>query len=242
MRNVKLLVEYEGTRYYGWQEQAGKPTVAGQLRDAIEAICGERPELTAAGRTDTGVHALGQCVNFPLESAFPVEQLPMALNSRLPVDIAVRNSEVVDTAFNARYSAMLRHYAYRIRQSLPRGAYQRQYAWGLRETLDISMMQQAADRLIGRHDFRAFGRSPRPGGHTIRNVRRLKVTAEGDWVTIAVAADAFLYGMVRRIAGALVEVGRQRRSPGWVDELLNGATTGLRPAPAQGLVQVAVEY
>jgi tRNA pseudouridine38-40 synthase len=242
MRNIKLIVEYEGTRYHGWQEQAGKPTVEGELKAAISALCGERPELTAAGRTDAGVHAMGQCVNFPLESALPVEQLPMALNSRLPADIAVRAAEVADPAFNARYSAMLRHYAYRIRQSLPRGAYQRQYAWGLHETLDIARMQQAAEKLIGRHDFRAFGRSPRPGGHTIRDLRRLEVHAQGEWVTIAVAADAFLYGMVRRIAGALVEVGRQRRAPLWVEELLNGSTTGLRPAPAQGLVQVAVEY
>ena len=242
MRNIKLIVEYEGTRYHGWQEQAGKPTIEGEVKGAIHALCGERPELTAAGRTDAGVHALGQCVNFSLDSAFPIEQLAMALNSRLPVDIAVRRAEVVDPAFNARYSAMVRRYAYRIRQSLPRGAYQRQYAWGLRETLDITRMQEAGEKLIGRHDFRAFGRSPRPGGHTIRDVRQLDVLAQGDWVTIAVAADAFLYGMVRRIAGALVEVGRQRRSISWVEELLNGSTTGLRPAPAQGVVQVAVEY
>ncbi|HSO93545.1 MAG TPA: tRNA pseudouridine(38-40) synthase TruA [Candidatus Dormibacteraeota bacterium] len=242
MRNIKLVVEYEGTRYHGWQEQAGKATVEGELKSAIVGLSGERPELTAAGRTDAGVHALGQCVNFILEGGFPVEQLAMALNSRLPADIAVRHAEVVDPGFNARYSALLRRYAYRIRQSLPRGAYQRQYAWGLRETLDIARMQAAGEKLIGRHDFRVFGRSPRPGGHTVRNVSELEVRAHGEWVTIAVAADAFLYGMVRRIAGALVEVGRQRRSPGWIEELLNGSTTGLRPAPAQGLVQVAVEY
>lgn len=242
MRNIKLIVEYEGTSYHGWQQQAGQSTVEGELKAAILALFGERPELTAAGRTDAGVHALGQCVNFALEDGLPVEQLPMALNSRLPADIAVRDAEVVDDAFNARYSAKLRRYAYRIRQSLPRGAYQRQYAWGVRETLDIARMQSAGEKLIGRHDFRAFGRSPRPGGHTIRNLSQLEVRAQAEWVTIAVAADAFLYGMVRRIAGALVEVGRQRRQLGWVDELLNGSTTGLRPAPAQGLVQVAVEY
>lgn len=242
MRNIKLIVEYEGTRYHGWQEQVGKATVEGELKSAILALSGERPELTAAGRTDAGVHALGQCVNFVLEGGFPVDQLPMALNGRLPADIAVRHAEVVEPAFNARYSALLRRYAYRIRQSLPRGAYQRQYAWGLRETLDVPRMQEAGERLIGRHDFRAFGRSPRPGGHTVREVRQLDVLAQGEWVTIAVAADAFLYGMVRRIAGALVEVGRQRRSTSWIEDLLNGSTTGLRPAPAQGLVQVAVEY
>ena len=240
--NVKLVLEYEGTRYHGWQAQACTPTVEAALREAIHDLTGESPLLTAAGRTDAGVHALGQVVNFYLERAFPVEQLPGALNARLEPDIAVRHAEAVDESFNARYSARARLYAYRIRQALPRAAYQRQYAWGLHDTLDVSAMQAAADRLTGRHDFRAFGRSPRPGGHTVRNVREVKVSGAGDWVTIAVAADAFLYGMVRRIAAALVDVGRGRQPLEWIDSLLGGSTTGLRLAPAQGLVQVAVEY
>lgn len=242
MRNIKLLVEYEGTRYHGWQEQAGQATVEGALKAAIQSLTGESPELTAAGRTDAGVHALGQCVNFRLAGPFQIEQLPGALNSRLAADIAVRHAEVVDDAFNARYSARLRRYAYRIRQALPRGAYQRQYAWGLRDRLDLSRMQAAGFRLEGRHDFKAFGSSPRPGGHTVRRVDDLTVSQQGDWLTIAVGADAFLYGMVRRMTGALVEVGRGRRSLEWIDELLTGSSTGLRPAPAVGLVQVSVEY
>jgi tRNA pseudouridine38-40 synthase len=240
--NVKLVLEYEGTRYHGWQAQAGAPTVEAALRDAIHDLTGESPVLTAAGRTDAGVHALGQVVNFRLDREFPVQQLPGALNARLAPDIAVRHAEPVDESFNARYSARARLYAYRIRQALPRGAYQRQYAWGVHDTLDVAAMQAAAERLIGRHDFRAFGRSPRPGGHTVRHVHEVKVSGAGDWVTIAVAADAFLYGMVRRIAGALVDVGRRRQPLEWIDSLLGGSTAGLRLAPAQGLVQVAVEY
>jgi tRNA pseudouridine38-40 synthase len=239
---VKVVLEYEGTRYHGWQAQAGAPTVEGALRDAIHDLTGESPVLTAAGRTDSGVHALGQVVNFRLEREFPVQQLPGALNARLAPDIAVRHAEAVDESFNARYSARARLYAYRIRQALPRGAYQRQYAWGLHDTLDVAAMQAAGDRLAGKHDFRAFGRSPRPGGHTVRHVHEVKVSGAGDWVTIAVAADAFLYGMVRRIAGALVDVGRRRQPLEWIDSLLGGSTTGLRLAPAHGLVQVAVEY
>jgi tRNA pseudouridine38-40 synthase len=240
--NVKLVIEYEGTRYHGWQAQAGTPTVEAALRDAIRDLTGESPVLTAAGRTDAGVHALGQVVNFRLEGEFPVRQLPGALNARLAPDIAVRHAEVMDESFNARYSARARLYAYRIRQALPRGAYQRQYAWGLRDTLDLTAMQAAGDRLAGTHDFRAFGRSPRPGGHTVRHVHELQVRGTGDWVTIAVAADAFLYGMVRRIAGALVDVGRRRQPLEWIDSLLQGSTAGLRLAPPQGLVQVSVEY
>ena len=240
--NVKLVVEYEGTRYHGWQAQTGAPTVEATLRAAIQSLTGESPVLTAAGRTDAGVHALGQVVNFRLDSDFPIQQLPGALNARLAPDIAVRHAEAVDESFNARYSARARLYAYRIRQALPRGAYQRQYAWGLHDTLDVTAMQAAGDRLAGKHDFRAFGRSPRPGGHTVRHVHQVKVSGAGEWVTIAVTADAFLYGMVRRIAGALVDVGRRRQPIEWIDALLGGSTTGLRLAPPQGLVQVAVEY
>jgi tRNA pseudouridine38-40 synthase len=241
--NVKLVLEYEGTRYHGWQAQAGAPTVEAALRGAITSLTGESPVLTAAGRTDAGVHALGQVVSFRLERLnIPILELPGALNARLPQDIAVRRADAVDDAFNARYSARARRYAYRIRQALPRGAYERQYAWGLRDNLDLSAMQAAGHKLEGTHDFRAFGRSPRPGGHTVRRVHDVTVSALGEWVTIAVAADAFLYGMVRRIAGALVDIGRRKRGLEWIDELLAGSTTGLRLAPPHGLVQVAVEY
>jgi tRNA pseudouridine38-40 synthase len=240
--NVKLTLEYDGTRYHGWQAQSGAPTIEAALRAAIADLTGESAVLTAAGRTDAGVHALGQVVNFNLEKPFPVEQLAGALNARLAPDIAVRRAELVEDGFNARYSARARLYAYRIRQALPRGAYQRQYAWGLRDRLDLEAMRAAAERLEGRHDFRAFGRSPRPGGHTIRNVYGISVSGLGEWVTIAVAADAFLYGMVRRIARALVEVGRRKRSLDWIDGLLDGSSIGPQPAPPQGLVQVGVQY
>ena len=240
--NVKLTVEYEGTRYHGWQAQAGALTIEAALSEAIHDLTGESPALRAAGRTDAGVHALGQVVNFTLQQPFPVAQLPGALNARLAPDIAVRSAELVDDAFDARYSARARLYAYRIRQALPRGAYQRQYAWGLRDRLDVAAMQAAGKRLEGTHDFRAFGRSPRPGGHTVRRIYDITVNGTGDWITIAVAADAFLYGMVRRIAGALVDVGRRRRPLEWIDELMNGSTVGLRLAPPHGLVQVGVEY
>jgi len=240
--NIKLVLEYEGTGYHGWQAQSGAPTIEAELRAAIAGLTGETPALTAAGRTDAGVHALGQVVNFRLERDFPVQQLPGALNAHLPRDIAVRSAEIVDESFNSRYSARARVYAYRIRQGLPRQAYQRQYAWGLHEQLDLAAMQAAGERLEGRHDFRAFGHSPRPGGHTVRQVHDVTVSALGEWVTIAVAADAFLYGMVRRIAGALVDIGRRKHTIDWIDALLGGSSDGLRLAPPQGLVQVGVQY
>lgn len=243
MPNVKLTLEYEGTRFHGWQRQPGVTrTVEGALGAALEDLTGEGPKLAAAGRTDSGVHALGQCVSFRLERPFPIAHLPAALNARLMPDIAVVAAEVVDDHFHARYSARLRRYAYRIRQSVPKGAYERQYAWCLPDRLDVAAMRTAAVRIEGRHDFRAFGRSPRPGGHTVRLIHSIRVEEQAGWVTIAVAADAFLYGMMRRIAGVLVEIGRRRRPLEWIDGVLSGSAAGVRPAPAQGLVQVAVEY
>lgn len=241
-QNIKLVLEYEGTNYHGWQAQPGAPTVEGVLRSALVSLTGESPVMIAAGRTDAGVHALGQVVSFRLEKPFPVDQLAGALNARLPRDIAVRNAQAVDQAFSARYSAKVRRYAYRIRHGVPREAYQRQYAWGLHDQLNVDAMRAAAEQLEGTHDFRAFGRSPRPGGHTVRRVHEVTVNAIGEWVTIAIAADAFLYGMVRRIAAALIDVGLGRRSAAWISSLLDGSAVAQRLAPAQGLVQVGVEY
>lgn len=241
--NVKLVIEYDGTGFHGWQVQPGTTrTVEGVLRSAIADLTGEAVHLTAAGRTDAGVHALGQCVNFPLSGGFRIEHLAAALNARLSPDIVVRQLEVVPDSFHARYSAKTRSYAYRIRQVMPRGAYQRQYAWSVKGPLDLQAMRQAGERLQGRHDFRAFGRSPLPGGHTVRSVHRVVIEGQEEWVTLLVSADAFLYGMMRRIAAALVEVGRRARPLEWIDELLAGTATSLRPAPAQGLIQMGVEY
>jgi tRNA pseudouridine38-40 synthase len=244
--NVKLVLEYDGSRFHGWQQQPGLArTVEGSLRAALQSLTGEAPALIAAGRTDAGVHALGQCVSFRLESHFPLERLPAALNARLAPDAAARTAELVDDAFDARRSAQRRHYAYRIRQSVRKAAYQRQYAWAVSDSLDLQAMRAAARRLVGTHDLRAFGRSPRAEGHTVRRIHELSVDASGrggEWVTITVVADAFLYGMVRRIAGALVAVGRGRRPPEWIDDLLLGTAASPEPAPPQGLVQLRVEY
>ena len=244
--NVKLVLEYDGTRFHGWQDQPGAArTVEGSLKAALRSLTGEEPVIAAAGRTDAGVHALGQCVSFRLEKPFPLDRLPAALNARLAPDAAARTAEPVDDAFHARRSAQRRHYAYRIRQAVRKPAYERQYAWAVPEALDLDAMRAAARRLNGTHDFRAFGRPPRSEGHTVRRIHELRVEAggrDGEWVTITVVADAFLYGMVRRIAGALVAVGRGRRTAAWIDDLLQGSAEGPEPAPPQGLVQLRVDY
>jgi tRNA pseudouridine38-40 synthase len=242
--NVKLVLEYDGSGFHGWQAQAAPiRTVEGVLTAAIRDLTGESVHLAAAGRTDAGVHALGQCVNFQLAGGFPLDHLAPALNARLSPDVVVREAQVVPDGFHARFSARSRSYAYRIRQIAPRGAYQRQYAWSVPGPLDVEAMHAAGERLQGRHDFGSFGRSPLPGGHTVRSVHRVAVNGQDEWVTLLVSADAFLYGMMRRIAAALVAVGRRTRPLEWIDELISGAAmTSLRPAPAAGLVQMGVEY
>jgi tRNA pseudouridine38-40 synthase len=244
--NVKLVLEYDGTRFHGWQEQPGSArTVEGSLRAALRSLTGEAPLIAAAGRTDAGVHALGQAVSFRLEKPFPVDRLPAALNARLAPDAAARTAELVDDTFHARRSAQRRHYAYRIRQRVRKPAYERQYAWAVPEALELGAMRAAARRLVGTHDFRAFGRSPRAEAHTVRRIHELTVEPggrDGEWMTITVVADAFLYGMVRRIAGALVAVGRGRRPPEWIDDLLQGRAESPEPAPPQGLTQLRVDY
>jgi tRNA pseudouridine38-40 synthase len=242
--NVKLIVEYEGTGFHGWQRQAGETrTVEATLSDAIFGLTGERPVLTAAGRTDAGVHALGQCVNFILEKPFPLEELSGALNARLPDDLAVRSAEQVEDSFHARFSAASRTYSYRIRPSVRRPAYERQYAWGLASGLDLEAMKKAVGLLVGTHDFGAFGRSPRAGGHTVRTVFSAAVEQADADVVITVVANAFLYGMMRAISGALVEVGLGRKPVDWMTALLNRSDgTRVKPAPPQGLVQMGVQY
>jgi tRNA pseudouridine38-40 synthase len=239
MRNIKLTLEYDGTRFHGWQAQPGARTVAGELGTAIATVTGERPRLAAAGRTDAGAHSLGQAVSFPLEHAIDVSRLLPALNSALPDDVAVLGAEVVPEGFHARFSARRRHYRYLVENRKARSALLRDHAWQVRSPLDLDAMREAASALTGRRDLGAFGKDP-AGRNTVRNletvaVRDLAPHLGGALVAFDLTADAFLYGMVRRIVGFLVEVGRGRR-------LSTDGPDGTPVAPARGLYQVAVDY
>jgi tRNA pseudouridine38-40 synthase len=242
MANYKLILEYDGTRYHGWQYQATQPTVEAELRQALRRVTGQEPKLVAAGRTDAGVHALGQCVNFQLAGSMEPDRLPAALNAHLPADIVVRAASRVEDTFHARYSARARHYRYRLSDRLTRPAIGRQYLWYVRRPLDVDPMQTAARALLGRHDLVAFGRSPLPGGSTLRTIHSLEVQRQGDLIEVDAVADAFLYGMMRRLVGALVAVGLGRLAPARVAEALLSGTPLPVSAPAWGLVQVAVRY
>jgi len=254
-----LTLEYDGTDFAGWQIQPRVRTAMGVLTDAIRAVTAETPALTAAGRTDSGAHAHGQVAACTLEREWAPDALRRALNAALPADLAIRSIAVVPEGFNARRDAVERAYRYLIVCRDGRSPVTRRNAWTVRGSLDVDAMRAAAARLVGRHDFAAFGSSPRGGGSTVRHVTAVTVErhALGDatgentaspileTVVITVHADAFLRGMMRSFTGALVKIGRGRATAQWLGSLVDSATQrdpSITIAPARGLHQWSVRY
>lgn len=204
----KLTIEYDGTRYYGWQEQKASRTVAGELRGAAEKFFNERVELAGAGRTDAGVHALAQVVRLKASrSARPVELL-YALNDKLPADISVLKLEETSASFDPRRDALRRYYLYQI--STRRTAFAKKFVWWVRDSVDLQAMSTASALLKGRHDFACFCEHQIDQRSTVVVVEGVEIAQAGDLILFRISASHFLWKMVRRIVGALVEVGRGR--------------------------------
>lgn len=250
MTTMRLVLEYDGTDFHGWQWQPGIRTVEGALRDALLQVTGEQPRMTAAGRTDAGAHSHGQVVGLQLSTSWSPTRLVTALNAVLPADVAVREAVPASDGFHARFDAHSRTYHYVVAARRERSPLLRRYAWQVSGDLDVVAMRRAAALLRGTHDFGAFGRSPMTGGHTVRTVRHIALRHTsflGDTVpalVIEVSADAFLYGMMRGIAGALVAVGRGRLAVAEVEALLTepARIPTITVAPARGLHQWSVTY
>lgn len=248
MQTIKLTVAYDGTAYSGWQYQPQRNTVQGVVEDALNRITGEVIRTVASGRTDAGVHALGQVVSFSTESRLPPEVLQRALNAELPADIAVKCAENAPAGFHATHHALRKRYRYILHDGPVRDVFQLRYAWHCRHRLDADIMDRAAKLLLGTHDFCSFETSGSQRTSTVRTIFDLEVqrgrAGESDLVTTEVEADGFLYNMVRTIVGTLLDVGRGARPASWVAEVLaarNRSAAG-RTAPAQGLFLVRVEY
>jgi tRNA pseudouridine38-40 synthase len=247
---VRLTLEYDGSAFSGWQRQPHARTVEGVLRQALAAVGASPVAMTASGRTDAGAHAHGQVVGLHLSFPWSPERLQAALNATLPADVVVVSAEAAEPGFHARYDALARTYRYVVVPRSDRIAVARHYAWQVRGPLDVGAMRRAAALLIGTHDFAAFGRSPRSGGSTVRTVFRVEVrhvamTPQGGAVVIDVDADAFLYGMMRSFAGALVAIGEGRMSDSELHQLVldpPAQRARLTVAPARGLHQWAVTY
>jgi tRNA pseudouridine38-40 synthase len=251
MTMVRLVLEYDGTDFHGWQAQPSVRTVEGVVRDALLQVTGEQPRLSAAGRTDAGAHSHGQVVGVPLSREWEPARLSTALNAVLPRDVAVRRAELAGDKFHARFDALSRTYRYVVASRDARAPLLRRYSWQITGDLDVDAMRDAAALLRGEHDFRAFGRAPRPGGTTVRTVEDIAMhrvaapDAEGTTsFVIEVRANAFLHGMMRAIAGAVVAVGLRRMTVADLAAMLTDPSSAppVTVAPARGLHQWSVTY
>ena len=252
MRTVKLTVEYDGTDFCGWQIQKNHNcrTVQGEIETALTRIFKKRIPVRGAGRTDAGVHALGQVAHFKTNSLMPVFEILKALNGNLPRDVSIIDVEDVPLSFHAQYGTISKLYRYRVFNRPVRPALDRRFSWHYPYPLNIPAMKAAGSELTGRHDFRSFMASDpardRSQGvrDTRRTMRQVTVKRSGDLITCDFEADGFLYKMVRNIVGTLVEIGSGRFEGGSIKTLLqrkNRCFAG-QTAPPQGLTLVCVYY
>jgi len=238
------VLEYDGSAFSGWQQQAKGRTVEAELKRALREVTGRDHTVYAAGRTDAGAHAEGQVASFHTDGRIAPRRLVAALNARLPDDVAVLSAEEVTDDFHARYSARWRRYRYRYLDRPSRPALERGRCWHVREPLDVAAMAEAARALEGRHDWTSFCSASEPAGDRVREMRSARVARKGAFVELELVAEGFLRGLVRSIAGALAEVGRGERPAEWVGKVLRARDRrqAARTAPAGGLTLMEVIY
>ena len=246
MAHYRIILMYDGTAFKGYQRQKGARTVQGEVEAALTRLKWLGTAITSAGRTDTGVHASGQVIAFDLDWPHSETELGRALNALLPADVAVRSVKLAEAGFHPRYDATARTYQYHIYCQMDRHPLKERFAWRVWPEVDPELLQQAAQVLVGSHDFAAFGNPPRPGGSTIRFVYQACWQPEAGGLLFEVTANAFLYHMVRRMVYLQVLVGQNHLGLQELAELLQGKgafqpqTPGL--APAHGLVLADVKY
>ena len=245
MKNIKLTIEYDGTNYHGWQIQQNSITVQEVVQNAIKRLLGEEIPVISCSRTDVGVHAYGQTLNFMTHSSIPPEKFSFALNNLLPTDIVVRKSELVTEDFHARYSAKGKKYRYLVFNSIQPSALNRNRAWHVKPVLDVERMVEGSKAFLGEHDFAAFQATGGQVRSTVRTIYNIIVNKMPDnIISIEVEGNGFLYNMVRIIAGTLVYVGLGKLRPDEVTEIIESCDrkrAGIT-APAHGLYLIEVLY
>lgn len=246
MRNIMMVIEYDGTNYHGFQKQAGSglATIQETLEEALHRLTGEEPVVTGAGRTDAGVHAFGQVINFHTGASIPAGRFPYALNTFLPPDITAREAREVPADFHAQFAAKSKRYRYTIYNARIPSPLNRLYSLHVPVKLDVAAMRSAARLLVGEHDFAAFRAAGSSAKTTVRHLTRLDVEANGPFIYITAEADGFLYNMVRIITGTLLYVGKGKLTPEDVRSALeSGDRTRTGPTvPPHGLTMLEVKY
>ena len=243
MRNIKITIEYDGTRYNGWQSQKNGTGIQEILTNAIHQVCSDVDKINGAGRTDAGVHALGQVANFKTNSQIPIDRIPNALNAKLPKDISIVKAEEVDEDFHSRYSAKKKTYRYQIYNSQYRSPIYADISYPVKYDLDIDKMKKEAKSLIGTYDFKGFMSSGSSVIDTVRTIYNIEVSKSEDLIIIEIEGNGFLYNMVRIIAGTLVDIGRGRitENMSTIIESKSRSMAG-HTAPAHGLFLKKVDY
>ncbi len=245
MRNIKLLIQYDGTRYSGWQSQEHTgQTIQGKLTAVLERMTGEAVDLQGSGRTDAGVHAQGQVANFRTSFSGSCEDILRYVNQYLPEDIAVLEVKEAEERFHSRLNAVRKTYVYQIWNSFIPDVFSRKYMYAVEEPLDVEAMKEAARLLCGTHDFRAFCSNKRMKKSTVRTLESIDIEKNGKKICLKYTGNGFLYNMVRILTGTLLEVGLHQREPGDMPEILaslNREKAGFT-APAQGLYLDSVGY
>ena len=244
MKNIKLTIEYDGKDFNGWQKQPNKLNIQGEIERAISDITGEKVDLIASGRTDAGVHALGQVANFKTNSNIPIEKFPIALNTKLKRSIRILEAEEVEERFHSRYNCKKKTYRYIINNSENGTAIYRNLEHNFSQKLDVDKMDEAAKYFLGEHDFKGFKSSGTSSKSSVRTIYDAKVYREDNRVIIELTGNGFLYNMVRIISGTLIEVGINKILP---EEIVDIIKSGERDRagktlPPQGLYLVNVDY
>ena len=242
-QNFKLTLSYDGTRYSGWQRQGNTGnTIQAKLEAALGQVLSAAVEVNGSGRTDAGVHARGQVVSFRADTTLDCPEILRRLRSALPEDIGALALEPAEPRFHARLSCTGKTYVYRVWNSDIPNVFQRRYLLALPEPLDVSAMTLAADRLLGRRDFRAFCGNPHMKKSTVRTLESIQIQRAGEELNFVFSGDGFLYNMVRLLMGALLEAGRGNLAPEQMEEILHGSLPAPPMVPAKGLCLWEVRY
>lgn len=242
--NYKIILSYDGGRFEGWQKQQGRLTIQETVEECISNICCEKVKVIASGRTDAGVHALGQTANFHTDCRQEEEKFLLRCNEMLPEDVRILSCEAVEETFHSRYDAVEKTYCYTIDMRERPSVFTRRYAYSVPERLDIQKMKKAAEQLVGTHDFRSFTSDKRKDKKTVRNLKDIQLVKDNIYLKMYFTGEGFLYHMVRILAGTLIEIGMGKKTVEEIPEIFqakNRFRAGFM-APAHGLMLLAVNY